>query len=360
MIKMNPSIFPEKVSQMKAHPHAWIVGRLIMALSLLTPLAASAQGRLPAGLAQYDLVFIYVHGFGEARDTLAFTQKMSAFLKPLGLKAAAVTYRWDRTRINPARVVFQWTQAKAKTDEAARNLIEELRTLDAAGVRTVLVGYSLGSRVVAGALRQGGGQLRHLSGVAFLGSALPHDFQIEDGDLPAGLKIQNYFSGTFDLALKLYFPNAEGTAAAGAVGFDDTRHVENHRTVCTHVHKGGPIQRDYANLAPAIGYLALLREKMFVAGSGPMVNLAWRVGAGSVHWNDIARFAAQPRPILIQQNVNTGLYRAVALGEEGKRTRKAWGANPHEILKKLGLFAGPYERVLSTKPTKKKAPSKAS
>lgn len=240
MIKINPPIIPEKVSIMKTRPQSRIAGRIIMALSLLTLGFQSGHCRLlPEELKQNDLVFIYVHGFGEARDTLAFTQKMSAFLKPLPLKAAAVTYRWDRTRINPARVVFQWTQAK-------------------------------------------------------------------------------------------------------------------------HVHKGGLIQRDYANLAPAIGYLTLLREKMFVAGAPPMVNLAWRVGGGSVHRNDIARFETRPHPILIQQNVNTGLYRAVALSEKGARTRQAWGANPHEILKKQGLFEGPYERILSTKAEKKKAKSAAS
>lgn len=329
-----------------------------MALSLLTLGLSSGNCRvLPEELKQNDLVFIYVHGFGEVRETMAFQKKMSDFLKPLGLKAAAVTFRWHRMKLDPATVVHQWTQAKAMTGEAGRNLIAELRELDAAGVRTELIGYSLGSGVVAEALRLGGAQLRHLRGVTFLGSALPHDYQVEDGALPAGLKIQNYFSGAFDVVLKVYFYNAEGTQAGGEAGFDDTRHFENHRTVCTHVHKGGLIQRDYSSLAPALGYLALAREKIFVAGSPPQYNVKGPVGEGSVHWNDIARFEAQPRPVLIQQNVNTGLYRAVALGEEGQRTRQAWGANLHEILKKLGLFAGPYEQTVSTK---KKKPARRS
>ena len=48
----------------------------------------------------------------------------------------------------------------------------------------------------------------------------------------------------------------------------------------------------------------------------------------------------------IQQNASTSHYRAVAIGKQGARFRKAWGSNLHSVLTKLGLFPGPYARVL--------------
>jgi hypothetical protein len=179
------------------------------------------------------------------------------------------------------------------------------------------------------------------SGVYFLGAALPHDYKLEARRLPPGMKIASYSSSFFDGILKVFFYNAEGTQAAGRVGFSDTAHFENHRTVCTHVHKFGPLQRDYSCLAPAIGALALAREGILIKDPPARPNLEAEVAAGSINWNDIARFdAARPAPILIQQNVNTHLYRAVALAPDGRRVRKAWGANLHAILRKLGLWGG--------------------
>jgi hypothetical protein len=179
---------------------------------LLIALVSQGACGLPEGLDKQELVFIYVHGFGEVKKTPAFEAKMNAFFKPLGLKASAVSFRWTEDKL-----------------------------------------------------------------------------------------------------------------------------FENHRAACTHIHKGGLLQRDYSNLAPAIGALTLLREGIAVAGAPAKLNCEWRVGSGRVHWNDIARFEGGAEPVLIQQNLNTKHYRAVALGEDGKRTRKAWGASLSGVLRKVGL-----------------------
>jgi hypothetical protein len=304
---------------------------------LLTTLVSRGACGLPEGLDKQELVFIYVHGFGEVKKTHAFEGKMNAFLKPMGLKASAVTFRWSEDKLKLTRVVHQWGEAKARADVASGELRNELEKLEKTKTRYVLVGYSLGCRVVAGALTDGG-QLENLSGVYFMGAALPHDFKLETQRLPPGMKIVSYHSCWFDDVLKLSFSNAEGTRAGGEVGFDDDKLFENYRTACTHIHKGGLMQRDYSNLAPAIGALTLLREGIAAAGAPAKYNWEWRVGTGRVHWNDIARFEGGAQPVLIQQNLTTKHYRAVALGEDGKRTRKAWGTSLSGVLRKVGLF----------------------
>lgn len=321
---------------------AWL-SLLLLILGALRPAAAT----LPENIPPHDLLFIYVHGFGENREVVPFEAKMREFLKPLPLRAAVVTYRWDRLDLDLTRIVHQWTQAKARADQAAVELRRDLTALEARRAPYVIIGYSLGARVVAEALKAAPARLGHLRGVYFLGAALPHDYTFDAHALPAGMKIQSYYSSAFDEVLKIPFYNAEGMAAGGEVGFDDGQHVQNRRTVCTHVHKGGPLQRDYSNLAPVIGALTFYREGIFIKGAPVKFNLAMGVMSGAAHWNDIIDFDAQPAPLLIQQNANTGHFRAVALGPDGKRTRLAWGTSLHELLREAGVFSGPYRKVIS-------------
>jgi len=310
----------------------------------------------PEGLGGSDLVFIYVHGFNEHRDPLPFEEAMSEFLKPLPLKTTVFTYRWHTMKIDLTQVVHQWTEAKAKAEESGPAFLADLQKLEEARVPYAIVGYSLGCRVVAGALQKAAAPLRGLRGIYFLGAALPHDFVLDARGLPMGMKVVNYYSSFFDDALKISFFNAEGAAAGGETGFDDTRHFQNCHTVCTHVHKGGPLARDYSTLAPAIGYLALLREGIFIQDRPVKYNIETPVMSGSVNWNDIATFEAQPFPILLQQNAVTGYYRAVRVGKDGKRVRQAWGASPHAILKELKLFSEP-NRTIAPATKKKTEPS---
>lgn len=337
------------------HDHSPLSILFLCTLLLLS--ARPAPGALPEGWRGADLVFIYVHGFNENRNPVPFEAALRDFLKPLPLKAAALTYRWQTMKIDLTQVVHQWTEAKAKAEQAGPVFLNDLKSLEEARVPYVIVGYSLGCRVVAGALQKAAAPLRGVRGVYFLGAALPHDFALDAKGLPPGMKIVSYYSSGFDDVLKIPFFNAEGTEAGGEVGFDDTRHFVNRHTVCTHIHKGGPLARDYSTMAPAIGYLALLNEKIFIQDSPARYNLATAVMAGSVNWNDVATFEAQPLPVLLQQNAITGLWRAVTVDQGGKRVRKAWGANPHAILKELGLFPEPVRTIAPL--TKKKTEPKA-
>jgi hypothetical protein len=164
--------------------------------------------------------------------------------------------------------------------------------------------------------------------------------------LPIGMKITSYYSKFFDEALKISFRYQEGIAAGGEVGFEDTTLFRNYRTVCTHVHKGGPIQRDYSNMASAIAMLTLFKENIFIEGDSLSYNLDMLVMDGEIQWNDIIEFDTNYK-ILIQQNVNTYHYRAIEIAENGLRTRRAWGMDLHEILKGLRLFNEPYEKKIN-------------
>lgn len=303
--------------------------------------------QLPENIRNNEVIFVYVHGFGEFKEIVPFEEKMQKFLQQLSINCTIFTYRWDWLKINLTKVVSQWNEAKIKADQAAKTFMDDIiMGLEAEEIPYFIVAYSLGTRVVAESLKHGNSRLEFLRGIYFLGSALPHTYTVDGTLLPEGMEIISYYSPYLDEVLKISFYNAEGIKAGGETGFDDTTEIQNYRTVCTHVHKGGPLQRDYSNLASAIGYLSLFKEQIFVKGKPTKFNLEMPVSSGSLHWNDVIEFEVQSHPLLIQQNVNTHHYRAVAIDEEGKRVRKSWGTNLHSILKELNLFPPPYRRII--------------
>jgi hypothetical protein len=295
------------------------------------------------------VVFIYVHGFGERRFPPAFEKKMKVFLKPLAEQASVVTYRWDSQELNVIKVMKQWQAANrnavAEGKTFAADVIEKY---EGEKVSYYLVGYSLGCKVIMESLKHVDKPLRNLGGIYFLGAALPKDFRVKSEMLPPQMKIVNYYSGDFDSALKISFSTAEKIKAGGEVGFLNDKIFQNYRTVSTHVHKGGPLQRDYSILAEPIGFLALHREKILIEGEGANFNLESQVWSGSLHWNDLCQFDREDGKLLIQLNANTGHYRAVSISEDGKRTRKAWGSDLHSLLMELGLFDDFVQKVPRT------------
>ncbi len=307
-------------------------------------------GNLPENLHGNEVVFVYVHGFGEFKELVPFEDKMRQFLQRFSLKSTVFTYRWDLVDIKLTEVVSQWNQAKMKADEQAKVFMDEvIMKLEANRVPYFIIAYSLGSRVAAESLQYANEPLQYLHGIYFLGSALPYTYTLKGKCLPAGMKIISYYSAYLDEVLKISFYNAEGIKAGGEVGFADTQRFLNYRTVCTHVHKGGPLERDYSNLAAAIGYVSLFRESIFIDGESPDLNIELPVTSGSLHWNDILQFESPLPQIVIQQNVNTHHYRAVEIDQNGNRVRKAWGANLHSILQQLQLFSAPYSRIVREK-----------
>lgn len=284
------------------------------------------------------MAFVYVHGFGERRFPPAFETKLKEFLEPHAFKTTVTTHRWKSFELDLSQVVRQWTAAKTNADLEAENFAETvLSKLEKEGNPYCIVAYSLGTRVVSEAIKVVGATLSHVKGIYFLGSALPNTYVVDGAHLPDGMKVINYYSAYFDDALKVGFLAVEGIRAAGETGFTDTTHVQNYRTSCTHVYKGGIAQRDYSDLAEPIGYLALFRLHRYVGAHTTRRNIEMPVWAGTVHWNDLMTLEKNGRKILFQHNANTDHYRAVRLSK-GTRKRIGWNSNLHTLLHQLDLF----------------------
>ena len=311
-----------------------IIGLILFTLVLLFSIFIScAQAN---GSEMKEMKIIYVHGFGERRFPPAFEKKMKAFLAPLDGNYEVETFRWNSLKLDLTKVMDQWQDAKINADsEAKRFAIEVIEKCEKEETPYVFIGYSLGSKVIAESLKYPDSELKYLRGIYFLGSALPTDYQLDSKILPKDFKIINYYSDYLDTVLGLSYYVAEGTKAGGEVGFDDEKNFINLRTVCTHVYKGGPLQRDYSNLAEAIGYLSLFKEGIFLNEGEPNFNLEWSVASGMVNWNNILELKEGSKIYLIQQHVNTGYYRLLSVDEQGKRTRKGWGRNLHTLLEEL-------------------------
>ncbi|MDA3839428.1 MAG: hypothetical protein PF574_10665 [Candidatus Delongbacteria bacterium] len=313
-----------------------------------TVLFAQIPSELPDSLLSKDLIFVYVHGFAEYRKIEPFKKKMQEFLSEHPtLNYDVFTYRWEKERIDFLNPIDQWENSKKVADSATThfntNIISKLEDKK---IPYVVVGYSLGTQLVTKALeRYGHKKLKYLKDIYFLASAMDKDVQPDLRCLPEGMKIISYYSKYFDEVLKISYRFQEDVPAGGEVGFDDTSTFVNYRTACTHVNKGGPIQRDYSNMASAIAMLTLFKENIFVEGEPLNYNLDMLVMDGEIQWNDIIEFDSKPK-ILIQQNVHTYHYRAVEISDSGFRTRKAWGMNLHMVLKEMGLFNEPYVKVI--------------
>ncbi|NOR44440.1 MAG: hypothetical protein GQ534_02550 [Candidatus Delongbacteria bacterium] len=322
--------------------------RSLILLFIFTNLFAVIPTELPDSLSTKDLVFIYVHGFAEYRDIEPFKEKMQEFLSEHPtLNYDVMTYRWEKNRLDFLKPIEQWEASKVNGENKSSHFMDSIIVkLETQKIPYVIVGYSVGTRLVTKALESGKNELKYLRGIYYLASALPKDIKPKINILPEGMKIISYYSKFFDAALKISFRFQEEIAAGGEVGFDDTSTFRNYRTVCTHVHKGGPIQRDYSNMASAIAMLTLFKENIFIEGEPLKYNLDMLVMDREVQWNDVILFDTNYK-ILIQQNVNTYHYRAVEIAENGLRTRRAWSSDLHMILRGLRLFNEPYGKKVS-------------
>jgi len=281
--------------------------------------------------------FVYVHGFGEWRFPPAFEKKAKAYIDENNLSAHVSTYRWDSKKLNPFIVLKQWGEAKENADKEAKVFAEKvLKKYEESGSKYVIVAYSLGTRVVTKAFEHYKKPLKNLNGIYFLGAALDEDFKVAKGVLPQGMKIANYYSSVLDGALTISYSIVEGNNPGGEVGFSDDTVFDNYRTVCTHVYKGGPIQRDYSNLSEAIIDMTLFKSKVQRKMDEPNMNFEMSVWNGVVHWNDLLTVPSSGKSsYLFQHNVNTNHYRAVLIDEKGERTRKGWSGDLFALLQRF-------------------------
>lgn len=305
-----------------------------------------------------DLVFVYIHGFGGEKRDPQFCVNMTEFLTETKATARVENYIWDSVEIEIPKAGANWRECENRADEesshfAARIIdkYEQTRT------PYVLVGFSIGSKVVLGALEARKGKLKYLHGVYFLGSAMPKDTSLSEDVLPSGMKIINYHSPLRDKVHRTAFRFINDLPAGGEVGYDCTSTFENYAVSCTHTHKGVGVHIDYSQLAVPIAYIELFKKGFLIPGRLSF-NLTSKVGEGDVWWNKVLRVSAmldgKPVPVVIEQNnMRADYFRALMIKDDGTRKRIARGQNLHAILTFLDVDARSdiLESKEQTKPT---------
>jgi hypothetical protein len=291
-----------------------------------------------------SLRLVFVHGFGGKEEQPPFVENLKRFAVGLEYPLTIETYSWDSVELDYSVAGYNWTIATQKAlGEAARFKSDVLDKLERKRKPYVLVGYSLGARVIAEALDRRDRPLSFVRGIYFMGAAMGADFRLKRSVLPPGMKVVNYHSPTYDQALKIGFYFMAGKRAGGEIGFEDDGTFVNYPVACTHENKGAGIHCDYSQLAVPVGYLCLRTQGVDMPGE-TRLNVRTRVGEGETWWNDIVTFAdvqlgEEKVTITIQQHkANADHFRAVSQASpDAPRYREAWGNNLHAILAELGL-----------------------
>lgn len=299
-----------------------------------------------------QLVFVYIHGFGGEKKSPAFCENMETFIEEKGLACRVENYLWDSVKVAVLKAGGSWRDSEKKADQEAKKFkLEVIDRLEKENTPYVLVGFSVGSRVVLRALEETGGNLKQLKGVYFLGSAMTKDTTLTRDVLPSEMKIINYHSPLKDSVHQLAFAFMNMEDAGGRVGFDDAKVFDNYRVSCSHVHKGVGVHIDYSQMADAIAYVALFKEGVQIPGKTSL-NLKFQVGEGDVWWNKVLRWPCKIdgkiQEVEIEQNsLNAKYYRALVESPDGKRRRVARGSNVHAILKKLNAVPSDHPQSSS-------------
>jgi len=290
---------------------------------------------------QKALNIIYVHGLGGMNQESAFVHNVKEMMNEYQLKNIHVAhYSWDsptiEAKIAPAR--FKQGLDKAK-QEATVFATEVLNKYETKNQPYYIIAHSLGAYLVLEAFKNYTESLSNLKNIYFLGAAVSRDYKVSS-NLPKSIKIDNYYSDNYDLVLPLFFSYL-GKKSGGEVGFDDLHRFKNHRTTCTHNHKGIAFHRDYSTLAEAITYLILLQEKIHIKNADYKIGQR-RIWKGLMSWHDIYTFKNIKinkihQDVLLQQRWNTKNYRLVIHDVKQKPSQIAKGRGLHDMLRVHGI-----------------------
>ncbi len=310
---------------------------LLAAALVLAPFGVRDGAGVSEPAENPKLTVVYLHGFGGVRENPAFCERFREFLSETGqTKNCEVrNYEWDSVKVDILKAGASWRESEKRADEeASRYRVEVIEKLEKAGEPYVLVGYSVGTRVILRALEQIPSELKHLKAIYFLGSAMTRDTTLAKKlALPEGMKIVNYHSPTRDKVHAISFNFMNTDPAGGQAGFKDETVFENYAVSCAHAHKGVGVHIDYSQLAVAIGYLELHRAGIRIPGDISF-NIETAVMEGDSWWNKIHRVESPSRGMIEieQHNMRADYFRALRVDKEGKRRRIARGGNLHAIL----------------------------
>jgi hypothetical protein len=287
-----------------------------------------------------ELTFIYIHGFGGEKSNPRFCENLNSFLDEHNLTNRVVNIEWDSVKIAPLKAGASWHESETRAD--ALGLHFRTNVMDRYEARQepyVLIGFSIGTRVLLGALNTSNAVPTMLRGVYFLGAAMTRDTTIDQTRLPAGMRITNYHSPTWDIVHQTAFKFMNTEEAGGRVGFNDSAVFNNFSVSSTHMHKEVGMPLDYSQLATAIAYLALDNEDVRLPG-GTRFNIRTRVGDGALWWNKVHSLpgpsGASNDVFTIEQHaIKAGYFRALHTTPDGRRRRVARGKNMHAILERI-------------------------
>lgn len=318
----------------------------LLSLGQTPPHTVEPAGIATPGVSPNDnLTFVYLHGFGGLKEDPKFCKNMREFLEEVGSSSKVVNYEWDSVDLNLLKAGEGWLRAQEMADkEAPRFKREVIEPLERSGEPYVIVGFSVGSRVVLRALESIETPLKGLQAVYFLGSAMTKETTLKARTaLPASMKITNYHSPNRDVVHQVAFNFMSASPAGGQVGFDDEAVFENYAVACTHAHKGG-LAIDYSGLAEAIAYLELW-DRGVVRPGKTKINVETAVMKGDFWWNKLRRIEVRDPDggkMLVefeQHNTRPGYFRALRVKEDGKRSRVSRGENLHAIMMAIGASA---------------------
>jgi len=261
-------------------------------------------------------------------------------------------YSWNSPIVNWQVAPAKFIEGKKQAEKEAEQFVKQVfREYEQKQIPYYLIGHSFGTYLILKSLENYAKpwRLTKLRGIFFLGATLPKNYTMKKNVLPSGLKIQNYYSEHLDGAVSLVY-SMEGITAGGKDGFDDTQHFKNFKTTFTHSHKGVLIHRDYSILATTIGYIALLKENIFLAGK-PDFEIKTQKIIGEkitnwfrflVSWDDVYELTkiinGKHYTIRIQQRWPNLTYRIVVTDDNGALYQLAKGESLHAMLQGLGLF----------------------
>ncbi len=128
-----------------------------------------------------SLVFVYVHGFGGVKESPEFCDNLREFLVAKKVGSEVINYEWDSVKVDVLQAGASWIKSQEYADaEAPKFKREVIDKLEREGRPYVLVGFSVGSRVVFKALEATESELEGLRGVYFLGSAMTKDTTLKN------------------------------------------------------------------------------------------------------------------------------------------------------------------------------------
>jgi len=227
---------------------------------LFSELTSSGFGK------KHAQTILFVHGFRGLVNASDFSQEMQELFGLIpDFQANVETWSWKSGGGVVPKDMPDWVMSNfIYVPKAAAALLKKITRYEEEGRAYYLIGYSLGTAVVAEALKKSSLELKMIKGIYFMGAAFPSDTKRKGIKLPEGIKITNFYSPDYDGILKKYYYHGsivvEGSLqeAGGRVGFTDNSLFVNLKTDASHSPSDDKCH--FLNMAPAIGYLIAKKE----------------------------------------------------------------------------------------------------